>query len=90
MAKGNSLFRFRAPGLMSRLHLDDLWVRAASAVVLVAAAVASLVLGGRVFVLIWLFGSLCVHWEWQRLIGAPLPWFRLFGGGLALCAAAIL
>jgi len=41
-------------------------------------------------VLIWLFGSLCVHWEWQRLIGAPLPWFRLFGGGLALCAAAIL
>jgi phosphatidate cytidylyltransferase len=90
MVKGNSLFRFRAPGLMSRLHLDDLWVRAASAVVLVAAAVASLSLGGVVFALIWLIGSLCVHWEWQRLIGAPLPWFRLFGGGLALCAAAIL
>jgi phosphatidate cytidylyltransferase len=75
---------------MSRLHLDDLWLRAASALVLVTAAVATLILGGPVFVLFWLVGALCVHWEWQRLIGAPLPWFRLFGGGLALCAAAIL
>jgi phosphatidate cytidylyltransferase len=90
MAKNESPFRFRAPGVMSRLHLDDLWVRAASALVLVTAAVATLILGGPVFVLFWLVGALCVHWEWQRLIGAPLPWFRLFGGGLALCAAAIL
>ena len=90
MAKNESPFRFRAPGVMSRLHLDDLWVRAASALVLVTAAVGTLILGGPVFVLFWLVGALCVHWEWQRLIGAPLPWFRLFGGGLALCAAAIL
>jgi phosphatidate cytidylyltransferase len=76
--------------MMTRLHLGDLWVRAASALVLVAAAVAALILGGPVFVLFWLAGALCVHWEWQRLIGAPLPWFRLFGGGLALCAAAAL
>jgi phosphatidate cytidylyltransferase len=90
MAKNESPFRFRAPGVMARLHLDDLWLRAASALVLVTAAVATLILGGPIFVLFWLVGALCVHWEWQRLIGAPLPWFRLFGGGLALCAAAIL
>jgi phosphatidate cytidylyltransferase len=90
MVKNDLPFRFRAPGLMTRLHLDDLWLRAVSAMVLVAAAIATLILGGPAFVLLWLGGALCVHWEWQRLIGAPLPWFRLFGGGLALCAAAIL
>jgi phosphatidate cytidylyltransferase len=75
---------------MARHHLEDVWLRAASALVLVAAAVGALILGGPVFVLFWLFGALAVHWEWQRLIGAPLPWFRLFGGGLALCAATAL
>ena len=90
MAKNESPFRFPAPGAMARLHLDDLWLRAASALVLVATSVAALLTGGPLFVLFWLVGALCVHWEWQRLIGAPLPWLRLFGGGLALCAAAIL
>ncbi len=33
---------------------------------------------------------MAVHWEWQRLIAAPLPWIRTFAGGLALCGAAIL
>jgi phosphatidate cytidylyltransferase len=75
---------------MARHQFDDLWVRAASALVLVAAAVATLLVGGTAFVLFWLLGALAVHWEWQRLIGAPLPWFRLFGGGFALCLAAAL
>lgn len=75
------------PGLMARHHLDDLWLRAASALVLVATAVASLIVGGTVFALFWLAAAVGVHWEWQRLIGAPLPWFRALGGALALCAA---
>jgi phosphatidate cytidylyltransferase len=79
-----------APGLMSRHHLDDLGVRAASALVLVVTAVGSLFAGGWLFVLYWLIAALAVHWEWQRLIGAPLPWLRFFGGGFALCAAAAL
>jgi phosphatidate cytidylyltransferase len=72
---------------MARHHLEDVGLRAASALVLVAAAIGALIVGGPVFVLFWLFGALAVHWEWQRLIGAPLPWFRLLGGGFALCVA---
>jgi phosphatidate cytidylyltransferase len=78
------------PGLMARHHLGDLWLRAFSALILVAAAVFSLVMGGSIFVFFWLVAALAVHWEWQRLIGAPLPWGRLFAGGLALCLAAAL
>ena len=70
------------PGLMSRHHLDDLGVRAASALVLVVTAVGSL-FAGWLFVLYWLVAALAVHWEWQRLIGAPLPWLRFFGGELS-------
>jgi phosphatidate cytidylyltransferase len=77
-------------GLMARHHLGDLWLRAASALILVATATIALLTGGVVFILYWLVGALAVHWEWQRLIGAPLPWARLFGGGLALCLAAVL
>jgi phosphatidate cytidylyltransferase len=77
-------------GLMSRHHLEDLGVRAASGLVLVATAVGSLFAGGWLFVLYWLIAALAVHWEWQRLIGAPLPWLRIFSGGFALCAAAVL
>jgi phosphatidate cytidylyltransferase len=78
------------PGLMARHHLEDLWVRAASALVLVTAAVGSLAVGGWLYTIVWLVAALAVHWEWQRLIGAPLPWLRMLGGGFALCAAAVL
>lgn len=78
------------PGVMARHHFEDLWLRTASALVLVAAAIASLAYGGWLFALFWLIAALAVHWEWQRLIGAPLPWLRIFGGGFALCAAALL
>ena len=87
MPRDHSPFRIGAPGMMARHHLEDVWLRAASALVLVAAAIGALIVGGPVFVLFWLAGALAVHWEWQRLIGAPLPWFRLLGGGLALCVA---
>ena len=40
--------------------------------------------------LFWLVGALAVHWEWQRLIGAPLPWIRMFAGWLALGLAVVL
>ena len=76
------------PGLMARHHLGDLWLRALSALILVAAAIFSLIMGGSIFAFFWLVAALAVHWEWQRLIGAPLPWARLFAGGLALCLAA--
>jgi phosphatidate cytidylyltransferase len=77
-------------GLMARHHLEDLWVRAASALVLVVFAVTALFLGGTAYALFWLVGALAVHWEWQRLIGAPLPWIRMFAGWLALGLAAVL
>src|SRR5271166_2498632 len=77
------------PGLMARHHLGDLWLRAFSALILVAAAIFSLVRGGPIFIFFWLVAALAEHWEWQRLIGAPLPWARLFGGGLALCLSAV-
>ncbi len=80
----------RAPGLMARHHLEDLWVRAASALVLVGVALGSLAVGPWAFTLIWLSSTLAVHWEWQRLIGAPLPWLRIFGGGVAIFAAGAL
>ncbi len=68
----------------------DLGLRAASALILVAAALATLFYGGWAFVLFWLIAALAVHWEWQRLIAAPLPWMRMFSGGAALIAAAVL
>lgn len=78
------------PGLMARHRLGDLGLRAFSALVLVAAAVTTLWAGGVIFALFWLVAALAVHWEWQRLIGAPLPWIRLFAGGAALGLAAAL
>ncbi len=78
------------PGLMARYRLGDLGLRAVSALVLVAAAVFALWAGRVVFVLFWLGAALAVYWEWQRLIGAPLPWIRLFAGGATLCLAAAL
>jgi len=79
-----------APGVMAQFHLGDVWVRTASALVLVAAAVGSLTLGGGVFATFWLVGAVGVYVEWQKLIGAPLPWTRQISGGLVLCLVAFL
>lgn len=77
------------PGLMARHHLEDLWVRAASALFLVVTAMGALFAGGWLYGAFWLIAALAVHWEWQRLIDAPLPWLRFFGGALALVAALV-
>ncbi|MGP8171127.1 phosphatidate cytidylyltransferase [Rhodoblastus sp.] len=79
-----------AQGLMARHHLGDLWVRAASALVLASAALGALVLGGWPFALYWLLAALAVNWEWQRLIGAPLPLLRVLAGAVLLGAVVVL
>ncbi|HUO54873.1 MAG TPA: CDP-archaeol synthase [Rhodoblastus sp.] len=75
---------------MARHHLEDLLPRAASAFVLIVAAIGSLLAGGWLFASFWLIAALAVHWEWQRLRSAPLPWLRFVGGGFALVAATVL
>ncbi len=90
MAKVDPPQSGEALGLLARFRLDDLVLRAISAIVLAALAISSLVVGGVYFTLVWLAASLAVHWEWQRLIGAPLPWSRLFVGGFALALSAAL
>ncbi len=77
-----------APGFFRRHGLADLLPRLASALVLMAAALGSVWLGGRVFDVIWLGAALAVGCEWQQLIAArhPRPRFLLIGLGLVLSA----
>ena len=49
---------------------SDLGPRAASSVVMIAAALSTLWLGGDVFILFWLGCALALHWEWQGIIDA--------------------
>lgn len=73
-----------------RLRLTDLGPRAASSLILIVGALASLQLGAMIFVVIWLAAALRIHWEWQRLIGGDQPRRRLAIGALALIGAAFL
>lgn len=77
-----------APGFFGRHGLTDLLPRLVSALVLMAAALGSVWLGGHVFDLIWLGAALAVGYEWQQLIGALHPRLRflLIGLGLVLTA----
>lgn len=68
----------------------DLGPRVASAVVLVAAAVATLYLGGAIFAAFWLVAAFAVNWEWQGLIGGERRLARVAAGGVATAAAAAL
>jgi phosphatidate cytidylyltransferase len=79
----------KAPGLMARHRLEDLWVRAASGLFLAGTAVGALALGGWFFALFWLIAALAVNWEWQRLIGAPLPLLRILAGASLVLAIAV-
>lgn len=68
----------------------DLGPRVASAVVLVAAAVATLYFGGAIFAAFWLVAAFAVNWEWQGLIGGERRLARVAAGGVATAAAAAL
>ena len=68
----------------------DLGPRVASAVVLVAAALLSLYLGGDVFALFWLSAGFAINWEWQGLIGGERRLARVIAGGAAVAASAAL
>lgn len=79
-----------APVSSSRSSFGDLRTRILSAIVLVAAAIGTLLLGGLPFVLFWLAASLAVNWEWQRMTDAGRIVPRTVAGGVALCVAAAL
>lgn len=66
----------------------DLGPRVASAVLLVAAALAALYAGGDLFALFWMTAGLAVNWEWQGLVGGGRRLARVVSGGAAIAAAA--
>lgn len=66
----------------------DLGQRVASAAVLIAAAAATLYLGGDLFALFWMLAGFAVNWEWQGLIGGERRLARVVVGGAAVAAAA--
>jgi phosphatidate cytidylyltransferase len=77
-----------APNFSGRRSLADLLPRVLSAIVLMAAALVSLWLGGLVFDLIWLGATLAVGCEWQNLIAAPNRGVRFFLVALGLVVSA--
>ncbi|MBO0733512.1 MAG: phosphatidate cytidylyltransferase [Methylocapsa sp.] len=77
-----------AISLLRQRGLADLFPRLASAAVLMAAALASLWLGGLTFDLVWLGAALAVGYEWQNLIAAPRPRLRILFAALGICAGA--
>ena len=79
-----------APAPSSRSSFADLRTRILSAIVLVAAAIGTLLLGGLPFVLFWLAASLAMNWEWQRMVEPERIVPRTVAGGVALCVAAVL
>jgi len=77
-----------APDYSGRRILADLLPRVLSAIVLMAAALVSVWLGGLVFDLIWLGAALAVGCEWQTLIAAPNRRLRFFLVALGLVVSA--
>ncbi len=78
-----------APTPQARLS-SDIGPRAASAIVMIAAALTTLWLGGDVFILFWLGCALALHWEWQRIIEAPQGRARFWAGAAFLVLAVAL
>ena len=78
----------RAPNTPQARLSSDLAPRAASSVVMIAAALSTLWLGGDVFILFWLGCALALHWEWQTIISAPKVKARFFGGAAFIAVAA--
>ena len=71
-------------------RLTDLGPRIISALVLVAAAILTLMAGGVLFFLAWLAAAFMVQLEWQRLIGGSRFAARLAVGTLAVVGAGFL
>ena len=69
---------------------SDLAPRVASALVMVALALAALWAGGFWFHLFWLVAGAAIVWEWQTMIDAPNRAPRLIFGVVALAASAAL
>jgi phosphatidate cytidylyltransferase len=67
---------------------EDLAPRAASGVVMIAAALTATYAGGFYFVAFWGLAALGVAWEWQRMIGGEKAWLRTSAAAVALVAAA--
>jgi len=74
------------PERMRKHRLADLLPRVLSSLVLMAAALLSVWLGGTAFVLIWIVGAAAVGYEWQHLIGAGRLGIRAV---LALVSVAV-
>ncbi|MGA7383265.1 MAG: phosphatidate cytidylyltransferase [Methylocella sp.] len=78
----------RPPNFSGRRCFADLLPRVLSAIVLMAAALVSVWLGGLAFDLIWLGAALAVGCEWQNLIAARNPRLRFFLVALGLVVSA--
>ncbi len=77
-----------APAPRKRADWSELGPRIASAIVLMAVALAVTFLGGHPFDLFWLVASLAILWEWQGLVGGTRRFSVVFIGALALAGAA--
>lgn len=65
----------------------DLKVRILSAIVMIVAAVGTLVAGGVAFTLFWLAAAIAICWEWQNLVGGARVRARFYVGGSAIALA---
>jgi phosphatidate cytidylyltransferase len=66
----------------------DFFKRAASAVVMMIAALGLAWTGGFPFLCFWFAASVVVVWEWQRLVGGDRILLRVFAGATSLLAAS--
>ena len=66
----------------------DLWPRLISAIILIIAALVTVIMGGKLFVLFWFIAAGAVSWEWQNLISPQRAHLRSALGvfGCALVA----
>ncbi len=77
-------------GVAAHGRWGDLGLRAASGVVLVAAAIVTTWVGGTLFVLTWLAAAIGVNWEWQALTGGRRRRSRIACGAVALAVLALV
>ncbi|WP_374306363.1 phosphatidate cytidylyltransferase [Methylocella sp.] len=71
-------------------RMADLAPRIVSSLVLAAAPIAAVLIGGPAFTLIWFIATLAVGWEWQTILKAARPRLRFLFAACALALAAYL